>query len=272
MDLNEQDLKVALSFIQRQKGVDLSSYRKSFFLRRLRSRMQATGSENCLSYINFIEKDNDEFNRFLDTLAINVTEFFRDPEVFLAFRKVVIPEIIQRKKSTYQGVIRIWSAGCASGEEAYSLAILVKDVLVEKDNFIVKIWGTDMDNEALKEAREAEYKLDKLKEVTKEQLKNYFIRLDNGTYRLKEEIKQMVKFTKHSLISDSPLKSMDIIFCRNVMIYLNRQQQEILFKKFNQSINSKGYLVIGKVEVIWSDLKGLFIPVVSDQKIYQKAG
>lgn len=270
MDLNEQDLKTALSFILAAKGIDLSSYRKSFFLRRLRYRIQVTRSENCLSYINLIDKNNDEFNRFLDTLAINVTEFFRDPDVFACFKKVVLPEIIRRKKSTEQRVISIWSAGCASGEEAYSLAILLKDGLAKKDNFIVKIWGTDMDNETLDEARKAEYKLDKLKEVDKGQLEKYFIRLGNGTYKLKEEIRQMVKFTKHNLISDSLLSFMDIIFCRNVMIYLNHQQQEILFKKFNQSLNPKGYLVIGKVEVIWSNLKSLFVPVELYQKIYQK--
>jgi len=270
MDLNEQDLKTAISFIQKQKGIDLSSYRRNFLLRRLRFRIQATESKSCLNYINLIEKDNNEFNRLLDALAINVTEFFRDPDVFNAFSKIALPEIIQRKKAMHHRVIRVWSCGCASGEEAYSLAIVIKEALAGEDDFLVRIWGTDMDNAALEEARRAEYRLANLKEVSKEQLKEYFISLGDNSCKLKEEIRQMVKFIKHNIISDPPLKSMDIIFCRNVMIYLNRQQQDVLFKEFNHALNSKGYLVIGKVEIIWGDLKNLFIPVESHQKIYQK--
>jgi chemotaxis protein methyltransferase CheR len=270
MDLNEQDFKMTVSFIQQQKGIDLSSYRRSFLLRRLRFRMQATESKSCLNYIELIKKDNAEFNRLLDSLAINVSEFFRDPEVFNAFSKLVLPEIIQRKKAMCHRVIRVWSCGCASGEEAYSLAILIKEALAQEDDFLVRIWGTDMDNAALEEAVRAEYRLANLKEISKEQLKKYFISLDNDSCKLKEEIRQMVKFMKHNIIVDPPLKSMDIIFCRNVMIYLNRQQQDVLFKKFNRGLNSKGYLVIGKVEFIWGDLRNLFIPVESHQKIYQK--
>lgn len=270
MDLNEQDFKMAVSFIQQQKGIDLSSYRRNFFLRRFRFRIQATESKSCLNYIELIKKDNNEFNRLLDTLAINVTEFFRDADVFNAFSKLVLPEIIQRKKAIHHRVIRVWSCGCASGEEAYSLAILIKEALAGEDDFLVRIWGTDMDNAALEEAGRAEYRLANLKEVSKGQLKKYFISLGNDSCKLKEEIRQMVKFMKHNIISDPPLKSMDIIFCRNVMIYLSRQQQDVLFKKFNQVLNSKGYLVIGKVEIIWGDLRNLFIPVESHQKIYQK--
>lgn len=266
----EQDLKRVLDFIHQQKGIDLSSYRQNFILRRLRFRINATNSENGFGYINLIKKNSDEFNRFLDTLAINVTEFFRDPDVFAVFRKVALSEIIKRKESTNNRVVRAWSAGCASGEETYSLAILIKEEVLEKENFLVRIWGTDIDNEALGEARKAEYEASRLKEVDKKRLEEYFIPLSNGSYRLKEEIRRMVRFDQHNLISDLPLKFMDIILCRNVMIYLSHHQQEILFKKFNQSLNPKGYLVIGKVETIWSDLRDLFIPVELRQKIYQK--
>lgn len=270
--LNVDDLKGVLFYIYRHKGIDLSSYRQNFLLRRLGFRMRATGSKTGQDYINLIGKKSEEFNRLLDTLAINVTEFFRDPDVFASFRKVVLEEIIQRKKSTNHQVIRAWSAGCASGEEPYSAAILINEELAVRDcNFVVRIWGTDVDNGALSEARKAEYRLNNLKEVNKGQLQMYFMHPGDSSYELKEEIKQMVNFRQHNLISDPPLKFMDIIFCRNVMIYLNQKEQEILFRKFNQSLNSKGYLVIGKVETIWSDLKDLFITVDGRQKIYRKA-
>lgn len=271
MNVNADELRSVLSFIYRSKGIDLSSYRQNFLLRRLSYRMKATGSKTGWDYINLIGKNGEEFNRLLDTLAINVTEFFRDPGVFAAFGKVVLDELIQRKKNTNHQVIRAWSAGCASGEEAYSMAILINEELkVRHCNFVVRIWGTDVDNGALSEARKAEYRLNNLKEVDQDRLKRYFIHLGESSYKLKEEIKQMVNFRQHNLISDPPLKFMDIIFCRNVMIYLNQKEQDTLVRKFNQSLNSGGYLVIGKVETIWSDLKDLFITVDTRQKIYQK--
>lgn len=272
MNVNADELRSVLSFIYRSKGIDLSSYRQNFLLRRLGYRMKATGARSTLEYICLIEKNHAEFNRLIDTLSINVTEFFRDPDVFSAFRNVVLDEIIARKISTAHRVIRVWSAGCASGEEPYSIAIAITEELTaRRGNFVVRIWGTDVDNGALTEAKKAEYKPSNLKELDKERLNKYFTHLGEGRYKLKEEIRKVVDFKRHNLISDPPLKFMDIIFCRNVMIYLNQKEQEILFRKFNQSLNSNGYLVIGKVENIWSDLKGLFVAVDSRQKIYQKA-
>jgi chemotaxis protein methyltransferase CheR len=269
--LKEEDVKWFLSFILQKKRIDLSSYRQKFLMRRLSFRMSATHTNNYQDYIHLLIRDHDEFNRFLDTLSINVSKFFRDREVFDTFRKVALAEIIQRKKKTNQRTIRAWSAGCAYGEEAYSLAILIKEELKARgDNFVVKILATDVDSDALQKAKIAEYEPNSIKEVNKQQLEDYFIPLDNGNYKLKEEMKQMVVFAKHNLIGDPPLKFMDIIFCRNVLIYIRRQEQEQLFKKFNQALNPKGYLVIGKVEILWDYLRSAFTTVDVSERIYQK--
>jgi chemotaxis methyl-accepting protein methylase len=167
-------------------------------------------------------------------------------------------------------LIRIWSAGCASGQEAYSLAILINELLGGSDRFLVKIWATDVDNDALERAKKGEYDTRDFKEVDKKLLEKYFDPVYNDRYALKEDIKRLVRFEKHNLITDKGLKFMDIIFCRNVMIYFNRVQQELLLNKFYESLNSKGYLVLAKVESIWD--KELFITIDPLQKIYQKAG
>lgn len=273
LTLNERDLKEILAFIYKRKGIDLSSYRQNFLLRRLSFRAKACGLKNGREYISLIEKDDGEFSRMLDTLSINVTEFFRDPEVFEAFRKIALDELIRRKSGKGHKVIRAWSAGCASGEEPYSLAIAINEELRQRrEDFVVRIWATDVDNAALADARKAEYRIGSLKSMEKGFLLKYFQPCGNDTYKLEDSIREMVNFRHHNLLADEPLKFMDVIFCRNVMIYLTQKEHNILFQKFNRALNSGGYMVIGKVEAVWSNVKDYFTAADSRQKIYQKAG
>lgn len=266
--VTEEDTKKIIDFINKQRGLDLSSYRENFFLRRLRVRMLATKIEEVKDYIRLIQNSPEEFNLFLDALSINVTEFFRDIDVFDAFAKFVVPEVIKRKEASGNKVIRIWSAACAYGQEPYSLAILMKEALGDRKDFLVKILGTDIDEEALTKADQGIYACGDFKKVRKDIIEKYFVSADNNNYRVCDEIRRMVKFEKFNLIKDPPLKFMDIIFCRNVMIYFSHQQQDELFRKFAQALHSNGYLVIGKVEATWS--RDLFIPVRPMQKIYQR--
>jgi len=267
--VNEAELKKIICFINSLRGIDLCSYRETFLSRHLRSRLLQTVKDNPLDYINYIKKNPGEIDLFLNELSINVTHFFRDHEVFEAFANRALTELIRRKENSERSLIRVWSAGCASGQEAYSLAILIKEVLEGYDNnYLVRIWATDIDTKALERAKKAEYDIHDLKEVNKKLLEKYFVPVYNNKYLLNEEIKQMVRFEKHNLITDEGLKFMDVIFCRNVMIYFNRQQQEQLMHKFYASLNSRGYLVIAKVEVVWG--KELFVPIDPLQKIFQR--
>lgn len=266
--VNEEELKRIVYFINRCREINLCSYRQTFVFRHLRSRLLKLGIDNSLEYINYLKKNPEEIDLFLDELSINVTHFFRDHEVFEAFRDKALTELIRRKETSERNLIRVWSAGCASGQEAYSLAILINEMLEGKDNFVVKIWATDIDEGALERARKAEYDLRDLKEVNKKLLEKYFTPVYNNRYILKEEIREIVRFARQNLITEKGLKFMDIIFCRNVMIYFNRQQQEQLLNKFYESLNSQGYLVIAKVEAVWD--KELFVPIDPLQKIFQK--
>ncbi len=264
------NLNKVLRFINKERGIDLHSYRQSFTFRHLRSRMSETQSADYLAYITYLKDNPKEIDLFLEDLSINVTHFFRDPEVFIAFQNGPLVELINYKRKSNLKLIRIWSAGCASGQEPYSLAIMMSEVLGKKSDFVVKIWATDVDSETLERAGIGEYEQRDLKEAGKKILEKYFQPVYNGKYSVNDEIRKMVRFQKQNLISDPELKCMDIIFCRNVMIYFTREQQEVLFKKFHQSLNSQGYLVISKVESTWN--KDLFVCINLYNKLYQKAG
>ena len=268
---DEEGLKKILDFIHEYKGLDLSSYRQNFLYRRLRLRIFSTKTKDCLEYITLLKNSPEEYNAFLDALSINVTEFFRDPDVFEAVKKAVLPELIARKEAQGNLSLRVWSSACASGEEPYSIAILIRQALKEKGNFLVRIWASDIDNDALEKARKGEYKLDdRLAKIDKKIMKKYFIPLDNDTCRVKDEIKQMVKFEQRNLSRDPSFNYLDAIFCRNVMIYLSHQQKGELFERFHRLLNPRGYLVLSKVETLWE--RRLFETVLPKEKIYQKIG
>jgi chemotaxis protein methyltransferase CheR len=269
-EVNQEQLNKVITFINKKKGIDLCSYRQSFIFRHLRSRMNDLNIADYLEYITYLKNNSGEIDSFLEDLSINVTHFFRDPEVFTAFQKGPLAELIGRKTKSNLNLIRLWSAACASGQEAYSLAIMMSEALAGRNDFVVKIWATDIDKEALEKAKIGEYEEKDLKEAGKKILEKYFEPVYNGKYSVKDSIRKMVRFDKLNLISDPGLKFIDIIFCRNVMIYFTREQQESLFVKFYNSLNSDGYLVIAKVESIWN--KEMFSNIDTYNKIYRKAG
>lgn len=266
---DEKDLKKIVDFINGRFGIDLRYYRLTFVYRHLRGRMLDARKKNALEYILELKNNPEEFKQFLDTLSINVTHFFRDKDVYEAFRANIIPELLRQKAAAGQQIIRVWSAGCASGQEPYSLAIMLKEALDGKENFIVKIIATDVDDDALNKGMKAEYDERDFRETDKKFVEKYFTQPYNKQYALSSEIKRMVKFEKLNLITDEGPKLIDIIFCRNVLIYFNREQQDLLFKKFHGSLAPGGYFVIAKVETIWD--KTLFEPMDLAHKIYKKA-
>jgi len=264
---NDEGLKKALKFISERRGIDLCSYRQNFVFRHLRSRLQDVNVPDGAGYVEYVKANPGEIDIFMDALSISVTHFFRDADVFESFRNNVIPAVMKRKEGAEQKMIRMWSAGCATGQEAYSIAILMQEALAGRNDYLIKIWATDIDMDAIEKAKAAEYELRDFREMEKRYRDKYFSQ-KGDKFVLKDEIKRMVRFERVNLITDPGLKFMDVIFCRNVMIYFNRQQQEDLFRKFHQALNIKGYLVVAKVVTIWD--KDQFVPIDPPQKIYQK--
>jgi chemotaxis methyl-accepting protein methylase len=268
--LSEKDVDTILTYIRRSKSIDLDSYRRTFVVRRLSGRLESVNAETGSAYMKVLRDDPSEFSRFLEALSINVTEFFRDPEVFELLQKDILPEFIRGKKAAGWRMMRVWSAGCASGEEPYSIAMMAREIVGEDPDFEVIVHATDIDDAALKRAQEAAYRSDSLENVDKKILEKYFAPVYNETYLLKEEIKKSVHFQKRNLISDPVLKHMDVVFCRNMMIYLSKKEKDVLINKFSEALNTGGYLVVGKVESVWNS--SVFEVVSTTNKIYRKKG
>jgi chemotaxis protein methyltransferase CheR len=249
--------------------LDLSQYKEKCLKRRIDVRVRATGAHTYLDYMAVLKKDPTEYDRLFDTLTINVTNFFRDKSTYRVIEKTVIPELISSKKKEGKRIIRVWSAACASGEEPYSMAILFNKILGERiGDYLISIYATDIDEKVMEKAKRGEYGAGNLSKVDEKILKQYFNR--NLKYSLKKEIKQMVRFKRHDLISDRPLAHLDIILCRNVLIYFSRDLQVKLFDKFYEGLNRGGYLILGKTESLAGETVKLFQPVSIRERIYQK--
>ena len=232
-------------------------------------RVRATGAHTYLDYMAVLKKDPSEYDRLFDALTINVTNFFRDKSTYRIIEDTVIPELVSSKKKQGKKIIRVWSAGCASGEEPYSMAILFHKILGERiGDYLISIYATDIDDKVMEKAKMAEYAAGAVSEVDETILRRYFNR--NLKYRLKEKIRQIVKFKQHNLISDRPLAHLDIILCRNVLIYFSRDLQMRLFDKFCEALNRGGYLILGKTESLAGEPAGLFRSVSIRERIYRK--
>ncbi len=219
--------------------------------------------------MKILDSDTLEYNKLMDCLTINVTQFFRDPATFEALEKAVLPQLVSDKQNRKGKVIRMWSAGCASGEEPFSIAILLNEVLRnERYDIIVSIYATDIDEKILKKAEMGEYDDLSMEKVKREYIDRYFTY--SGRYKVKDEIKRSVRFKRHDLISEKALTQLDLILCRNVLIYFSRNLQEKLFAQFHQGLNKGGYLVIGKTETLAMEAMKMFKAVDVRERIYQK--
>ncbi len=270
MELTEEPwFSVLIKSMLKERGLDLSQYREKCMKRRIDVRLRATGAHTYPEYMAFLKKDPSEYDRLFDTLTINVTDFFRDKIAYRVIEKEVIPELLLSKKKKGMKIIRIWSAGCASGAEPYSLAILFHQILEKRPgDFLISIYATDIDKKVIEKAKMAEYEAGAVSKVDGKILNRYFNR--DLKYTLKEEIKQMVKFKRHDLISEKPLSHLDIIMCRNLLIYFSRNLQVKLFNRFYEGLNPGGYLVLGKTESLGGDAAELFKPISIRERIYQK--
>lgn len=221
-------------------------------------------------YMRLLSRDPSEYDNLIRDITINVTQFFRDSKVFQIIEKEIIPLIIYNKVNNNRRVIRIWSAGCASGEEPYSLAIILHDLLGEEfNNFISSIHGTDIDEISLNVAREGRYRPIQIENVRPEYLKKYFID-DGEMFQVSQEIKEMVKFRNQDLFSDKKGMYFDLISCRNVLIYFTKEMQKALISQFHNALNENGYLILGKTETLMGGVSNRFNMIDTRERIYQK--
>lgn len=257
--------------IFRSTSLDLGQYKDTYLQRRIGVRMRSCGSKAYSDYIHYLDSNPTEYDHLLEDLTINVTQFFRDQIVFKAMEEEVLPLLIYDKVKQGKNDITIWSAGCSSGEEPYSIAIMIRELLGEEfDHFNLTIIGSDIDDFSLDAASVGKYLPRQVTNIKKEYLEKYFT-LEGEMYQLSQDIMDMVDYRKIDLIASKPPAKFDCIFCRNVVIYFTREMQEHLYMKFFESLNYGGYFVMGNTETLVGEASQLLTTFKSRERIYQKA-
>jgi two-component system CheB/CheR fusion protein len=262
-----------LAEVRQHSGIDFSGYRQPTILRRLQRRMVVTKSPRLEDYQRYLKRHPEEYHRLVSSFLIKVTEFFRDPEFFQALRERVLPELITQARSRDQQ-LRLWSAGCATGEEAYSLAILVAEVLgPELGEFTIRLFATDLDEQAVAFARQGVYPAAALAGVSEELRSRYFTHVDGagGTYEVKKVIRSLVTCGEHDLGIRPPFPHIDLVLCRNVLIYFTPAMQQRALSLFAYALRPGGYLVLGKAESTGA-LAEYLAPADPDLKLYRRVG
>jgi chemotaxis methyl-accepting protein methylase len=264
------DVKRLLATIADERGIDLTQYRGAYVERRIAARLRALNLHTYRQYARYLQADPKEFASLLDALTINVTDFFRDPPVYQVFRTRVVPEIIERKVKTRHRVIRVWSAGCATGEEPYSIAMSFLSALGPlAADFTLHVVGTDLDPKALETAARAEYDIAKLKHIPKtDQVR--FVDVGTDTFRIKPEVTKHVRFSPLNLFTDEPIHVVDVLFCRNVFIYFTREQQARVISRFSEALARGGYLVLGRSEKMSTASAAAFELVEGRDRVYRR--
>lgn len=256
--------------IERERGFFCSSYKDTCLRRRISVRMRIKGAATFEEYGFLLDDDALEYDRLIATLTINVSKFFRNPETFASIATKVIPELT----SGSAPLIRVWSAGCASGEEAYSLAVLCHQHLEERRSANGKvrfdIVGTDVDSGAISAARRGRYGEAAFADTTPAVRDTYFP-LSEGLHTASTDLRQLVAFKRADLLDASLAPSrFHLILCRNVIIYFRRQAQEWLFERFHELLLPGGFLVLGKVEALLGKSRSKFTPISSKERIYRR--
>ena len=253
--------------LRTKTGNDFHGYKQNTFLRRVQRRMQVAQIDDIAAYVDFLRDDKDEAQHLFNDLLIGVTEFFRDKREFEVLETQVIPGIFESKGMGQQ--VRIWVLGCATGEEAYSIAILLRERMAKMDTALqVQIFATDIDGRALAAARVGRYRTSIQDDMSAERLARWFVR-EGDTYCVVKELREMCIFSRHNVIKDAPFSKLDLISCRNLLIYLNAELQSRVIPLFHFALLPDRFLFLGNSENVTRHPK-LFAPVDRRSRIFRR--
>src|SRR5215468_11190470 len=265
-NFDEELLRRILAHLRVRTGHDFSKYKRSTVLRRVARRMQVTRADDLKEYYDVMRDNPEEAQALLGDLLISVTTFFRDTDAFDKIAKNVLPELFKIKEP--DETIRVWVSGCATGEEAYTFAILLLEEAAKHPlRPPIQVFGSDLDSRALASAREGRFPLAIEADVNEERLRRFFTR-EGDHYRIRQEVRDVVLFAVHDLLKDPPFSHIDVISCRNVLIYLDRELQEQVCSTFHYALNPGGYVFLGASETA-DNPPGLFRGVDRTARIYQ---
>ena len=260
-------VEALLDYLRQNHGFDFTGYKRSSLMRRLEQRMQTIAISSYSDYFEYLKVHPQEFNALFNTIDINVTSFFRDAPVWDYVSAQIIPQIIAGKSLSEP--IRVWSAGCASGEETYTLAIILTHALgVEQFRERVQIYATDVDKEALNQARLGSYSSREVVSIPTTLLEQYFEQVAQR-YVFRKDLRRSIIFYRHNLIQDAPMSEIDLLVCRNVLIYFNTEAQTRALVRFHFGLKNSGFLLLGKAEMLPTHTN-LFTPVEPGQRVFSK--
>ncbi|PYN76223.1 MAG: chemotaxis protein CheR [Candidatus Rokuibacteriota bacterium] len=268
MSSDDERVEALLDYLKATRGFDFSAYKPSSLVRRIQKRLQAVSSSSYEQYRSYLEAHPEEFQLLFNTILINVTSFFRDPEAWEFLATQVVPRVLTggRPDST----IRVWSTGCASGEEAYTLAMILAEQLgVEPFRRRVKIYASDVDEDALIQARHATYTAQQVEDVPPELRSRYFERVDDR-YLFNKDVRRSIIFGRHDLVQDAPISRVNLLVCRNTLMYFTRETQARVLNRFHFAMRDGGVLFMGRAELLLTHGE-LFTPIELKWRVFTKA-
>jgi two-component system, chemotaxis family, CheB/CheR fusion protein len=263
----DESFEALLRYLRDSRGFDFTGYKRTTLMRRVRHRMAQAGHDSFEQYLDLLQASSDEFSALFNTILINVTAFFRDPEAWDYIATDVVPRILAERSP--DDPIRVWSAGCASGQEAYTLAMLLAETLgADAFRQRVKIYATDVDEDALTEARTATYDAKAVESVPQELLEKYFEQL-NDRYIFHKDLRRAVIFGRNDLVKDAPISRVDLLVCRNTLMYMNAETQRNVLGRLHFALAAQGTLFLGHAEMLLSHTDR-FTPLNLKQRIFRK--
>ncbi|MHC1686509.1 MAG: CheR family methyltransferase [Methanothrix sp.] len=262
-------LNKIFALLRAQTGNDFSLYKKNTVNRRIERRMSVHQISNINQYLRYLQENSNEINLLFKEFLIGVTSFFREQDSFIALKDKAISKLLESKNAG--DTLRIWVVGCSTGEEAYSIAILLREYLDDHGlvgKFKIQIYATDIDKEAIDFARQGNYPASIAQDVSPERLQRFFIKEDDS-YRIRSEIREMIVFAQQNVLTDPPFTRLDMLSCRNLLIYLNSETQKVLMPIFHYSLDPGGILFLGSSESI-GGFNDLFLPLDNKRKIFER--
>lgn len=265
---SEEELQGIIRYVRSRTGHDFSMYKNSTIRRRIERRMNVHGLKKPHEYLNYLHENRQEAQMLFSELLISVTSFFRDSEAFEALQNKYLPELFNSRPDNYE--FRVWVPGCATGEEAYSVAILLDEVRqMLRKPFTIRIFGTDLDDQAIQRARSGIYPASISVDVSRQRLEYYFIRDGDDAFQVRKDIREMLIFAQQNMLSDPPFMRLDLLVCRNVLIYLQNDLQKLLLPTFHYALNPEGLLFLGSSESVGT-YSELFETLDVRWKIYRR--
>jgi chemotaxis protein methyltransferase CheR len=277
MQKTDEGLTPILNYLLEKRGFDFSGYHPAMLARRIGRRLTATRCKDFGEYLSCLQENADELDHLIDVITINVSRFFRDPLTFELIADRILPAMVREKTRARDHSLRVWSAGCARGEEPYSLAILIDELLRKEEVAMnLHLFATDIDCGALADAGKALYTLSSVENIKHLLLMKYFTPAGTS-FRLTPEIKKMVTFSLYDMLDktravppESVFGAFDLVFCRNLLIYFNTEYQDIILEKLYHSLANHGYLILGEAEAPTMAYRRHFSRIFDFSPIYRK--